>query len=217
MQKYTGVVIDAKGGPMTGVTVTVNVAGGGAATIYSDNGVTTKANPFSNDANGSFEFYAANGRYDIVLAKTGVTFVASDTSDIALYDSGEASRSRLSFQDGGGTLAAGQTRYVGVFGITATDDAFIRQKMPFNYILRRLFVESTVAPGASQTYVVTVRVNGADKAITVTLSGASQVTGSDLTNTFTGSAGDMVTLKAVASAGAATCSLSAGLEVERTP
>jgi len=86
MQKYSGVVIDAKGAPMTGVTVTVNVAGGGAASIFSDNGVTSKANPFTNDANGSFEFYAANGRYDIVLAKTGVTFVAADTSDVALFD-----------------------------------------------------------------------------------------------------------------------------------
>jgi hypothetical protein len=88
MQKYTGVVIDAKGAPMAGVTVQVNVAGGSAASIFSDNSATAKANPFINDANGSFEFYAANGRYDIVLSKTGVTFVAADTADIALYDSG---------------------------------------------------------------------------------------------------------------------------------
>jgi hypothetical protein len=88
MQKYTGVVIDAKGAPMAGVTVQVNVAGGSAASIFSDNAATAKANPFINDANGSFEFYAANGRYDIVLSKTGVTFVAADTADIALYDSG---------------------------------------------------------------------------------------------------------------------------------
>ncbi len=86
MQKYPGVVIDAKGGPLSGVTVQVNVAGGSAATIYSDNGVTAKANPFVNDANGSFEFYAANGRYDLVLTKTGVTFVAADTQDVVLFD-----------------------------------------------------------------------------------------------------------------------------------
>ena len=88
MQKFAGVVVDSKGAPMTGVTVTVNLAGGSAATIYSDNGVTTKSNPFTNDANGSYEFYAADDRYDVVLSKTGVTFVAADTSDILLYDPG---------------------------------------------------------------------------------------------------------------------------------
>jgi hypothetical protein len=91
MQKLAMAVIDAKGAPMTGVTVTVKDAGtANNASIFSDNGSTAKANPFLNDANGSYEFYAANGRYDIQLVKTGVTFVAADTSDIALYDPADA-------------------------------------------------------------------------------------------------------------------------------
>jgi hypothetical protein len=91
MQKLAMAVIDAKGAPMTGVTVTVKDAGtANNASIFSDNGSTAKANPFLNEANGSYEFYAANGRYDIQLVKTGVTFVAADTSDIALYDPADA-------------------------------------------------------------------------------------------------------------------------------
>lgn len=48
--------------------------------------MTTKANPFTNDANGSFEFFAPNGRYDIVPTKAGLTFDNADFTDIRLVD-----------------------------------------------------------------------------------------------------------------------------------
>jgi hypothetical protein len=57
-----------------GATVTVlTVPGGVPATIYSDDGVTTKANPFTADASGGFTFYAADGIYDIQTSFTGLT------------------------------------------------------------------------------------------------------------------------------------------------
>jgi len=87
MQRRRAAVIGLEGAPVSGVTVTVYIAGTlTPATIYSDDGVTTTANPFTNSTNGSYEYYAANGRYDEVLSKTGMTFDADDTDDIQLYD-----------------------------------------------------------------------------------------------------------------------------------
>ncbi len=48
--------------------VQVNVHGGGLATIYSDNSGTPLANPFTASTVGWWQFYAANGRYDVVLS-----------------------------------------------------------------------------------------------------------------------------------------------------
>jgi hypothetical protein len=56
----------------------------GAATIYSDNGVTPLANPFLSSATGRIDFYAANGRYDVVVSKTG--YLTVTISDIELDD-----------------------------------------------------------------------------------------------------------------------------------
>jgi hypothetical protein len=87
VQRFRGVITDSKGAPVSGVTVEVRLAGlATVATIYSDDGVTTRANPFTNDANGSFEFFAANGRYDLIPTKAGLTFDNADFTDIRLVD-----------------------------------------------------------------------------------------------------------------------------------
>ena len=87
MERYRNVASDSLGAPLSGVTVTVRIYGTvTAATIYSDNGTTPASNPLTNGSNGSFEFYAANGRYTCVLAKGGVTFDADDPLDLILYD-----------------------------------------------------------------------------------------------------------------------------------
>ena len=71
MQKYANNVTDIYGNAVPGALVTVNINGGALATIYSDNGVTTRANPISTDSKGLFEFYAADGRYDITVNVSG--------------------------------------------------------------------------------------------------------------------------------------------------
>lgn len=87
MQRKVGTIFDASGNPMSGVTVTVKVAGTATnATLYSDNIRTSLGNPFTNDSNGSFEFYAPNGRYDLAFTKTGATFSAGDSTDLLLFD-----------------------------------------------------------------------------------------------------------------------------------
>lgn len=54
-------------------TVTVFVHGGGLATIYSDNNSTPTplANPFTANTNGQWQFYAANGHFDVQMSGAG--------------------------------------------------------------------------------------------------------------------------------------------------
>lgn len=88
MQKHIGWVTDTHGEVIPNVTITVTRTSGGAtATIYSDDGTTTKTNPFTVDTtDGSYVFYALDGRYTITPSKTGYTFDTTDTSDIVLHD-----------------------------------------------------------------------------------------------------------------------------------
>ena len=62
-------VQDLRGNAVEGATVEVRTYPAGAlATIYSDSaGVTQIANPMATDANGFFEYYAADGRYTWVI------------------------------------------------------------------------------------------------------------------------------------------------------
>jgi hypothetical protein len=76
-------------GSFPACTVTVNVHGGGTATIFSDNAGTPLANPFTATTPvGQWQWYAANGHYDVVLSGFPVGTVPSTVtiSDIILND-----------------------------------------------------------------------------------------------------------------------------------
>lgn len=89
MQKYIDSVIGETGRPVSGASVTVYLAGTQTlATIYSNNGVTTQANPLTTDSSGAFSFYAADGRYDIVVMKNNTSKIISD---VLLEDPANAS------------------------------------------------------------------------------------------------------------------------------
>lgn len=91
MQRFFGVSQDTSGNAIPSVTVTVNVAGTATlATLYSDNSYTPQANPFTSNTDGTYLYYASDGRYDVVLTKTGFTFTNSETSDVLLEDSTSA-------------------------------------------------------------------------------------------------------------------------------
>lgn len=81
---YRDVIIDNFGRAIDSVSVTVKLQGTGTlATIFSDRAGTALANPFTNEADGSFEFWAsADIRLDVTFSKTGVTFDNTDTLDI---------------------------------------------------------------------------------------------------------------------------------------
>lgn len=82
-------------------TVTVNVFGGGLATIFSDNAGTPLANPFTATSSGQWTFFAANGHYTVTLTGGGLPSPVA-LSDILLND------------------PTGPTSFVGTFFSTAS-------------------------------------------------------------------------------------------------
>ena len=88
MENHADVLRDQYGRFLGGGTVTVYSAGSTVlATIYSDNGTTPQSNPLSTDIlTGRYNFYAANGAYDLVFSHPDATFDANHTKRITLYD-----------------------------------------------------------------------------------------------------------------------------------
>lgn len=87
MQKFFGLAQDTAGNIIPSASITVNLAGTATlATIYSSNSYAALANPFVADSDGTWEYFAADGRYDVVLVKAGFTFPAANSADILLSD-----------------------------------------------------------------------------------------------------------------------------------
>ena len=89
MQKFHDTVTaTGEGGiltPLANASVAVFLTGTQTpASLYSDNGVTAKANPFLSSATGLVSFYAPDNRYDIVVSKAGFNTVT--LADIILED-----------------------------------------------------------------------------------------------------------------------------------
>jgi hypothetical protein len=91
MQKYvnsvaaTNAAAGTAGAPVANASVQVNTfPAGTAATIFSDNGVTVSPNPLTTDTNGAFSFYAADGRYQLVISGTNIQ--TTTLNDILLVD-----------------------------------------------------------------------------------------------------------------------------------
>ena len=83
MERYQNNIQDQFGNAISGVTVTVRrVSDGGLQSLFSDNSGTSKGNPFTNDNDGEFFFYAANNRYDIFLTGS----VTDQKDDVILLD-----------------------------------------------------------------------------------------------------------------------------------
>lgn len=94
MQKYIDAVIGETGRPISSASVTVYLTGTQTlATIYSNNGVTTQANPLTTDSSGMFSFYAADGRYDIKIVSGSTN---KTLSDILFEDPSDASSLNVS-------------------------------------------------------------------------------------------------------------------------
>lgn len=89
MEHYVNTVQDRQGNAIPGTQITVYIAGStNLAEIFSDNQGTPKANPFTNNANGSYEFYAVNSTYDIYFFRPGTDFTTSNEiyRRIGLFD-----------------------------------------------------------------------------------------------------------------------------------
>lgn len=114
MQRYQNNFSKAQGNslrPVGGASVLVTTIGGAVATIYSDNGVTTTANPLTTDANGMFAFYAADGRYSLTITSSETATVV--VSDILLEDPQDGSPMVIN----GGTISNSALSNVTIDGI----------------------------------------------------------------------------------------------------
>lgn len=108
MQKYQDSIVNPDGTALQGVTVRVQTYPGAVdATIYSDDGVTTKTNPMTTDSLGSFSFYAADGRYQLVISGPGIT--ARTVTDILLGNAVETSGTFTFTDASGGTPVPGSS------------------------------------------------------------------------------------------------------------
>lgn len=109
MQKYQDSIVNPDGTALQGVTVRVQTYPGAVdATIYSDDGVTTKTNPMTTDSLGSFSFYAADGRYQLVISGPGIT--PRTVADILLGDEHFETSGTFTFTDAtGGTPVPGSS------------------------------------------------------------------------------------------------------------
>lgn len=85
MKHFEDYLVNQIGLAISNATVTVKLAGTATnATIYSDDGVTPKTNPLTSDISGKYDFYVADGRYDIVITGTGLT--TRTLSDVEIGD-----------------------------------------------------------------------------------------------------------------------------------
>lgn len=72
MEKFRQTIIDSEGNIIPLATVNVFDTGTeNAVLIFSDDGVTSESNPFTTGSDAVLKFYAADGRYDIKITKTG--------------------------------------------------------------------------------------------------------------------------------------------------
>lgn len=88
MQRYINNVETQFGAPVAFANISVNIHGGGPASLFSTNGPgpIPLTNPFQADANGNFAFYAPDGRYDITI--TGPNIQPYTVTDIILNNAG---------------------------------------------------------------------------------------------------------------------------------
>jgi hypothetical protein len=84
MQRFFDVVQDRSGNAIPGALVYVYASGGGLATLYSDNGVTTTPNPVTTNFDGEYGFYAANGTYSLTITATG--YASDSRPGVILFD-----------------------------------------------------------------------------------------------------------------------------------
>lgn len=107
-------------------------------------------------------------------------------------------------------LAASETKFLGPWtGDSAEATGFVRFRATRAGVLRNLRVEAVTSPGANNI-TFTVRINGVDSALVVVLTGST--VGSNVADAPAVAAGDLITIKAVASAGITTTTVSVDFE-----
>ena len=123
MQKYQNNIAARNGDAVVGIKVLIKLAGTATpATIYSDDGVNVTPNPLTTNANGYFEFYVANGLYDIAVSGVNA-YTDVLIADALGIDEEALKKTEAAATDGAtrikGTWFAGVVAWVSDLGTTA--------------------------------------------------------------------------------------------------
>src|SRR5207245_1362463 len=84
MRHYLDTVVNQANLLVTGAKVNVFLAGTQTqAQLFSDDGLTVASQPLTTNINGQFDFYTADGRYDIQVSGAGLGTVVQRDVEIA--------------------------------------------------------------------------------------------------------------------------------------
>jgi hypothetical protein len=159
MQQFFDTIQDISGNALVGATVTVTLYPSGAASIYSDNGLTVIGSSIvTADSTGQVSFFAADGAYILVYKNAGGTTIKT-RSPVALFD-------------GAGAISYADT---GTLNAYATTDSRLEKAL-------RVGLRSYLIAGSSNNNAATYAYNGLTpkpirSALSVALVGGEIVTG----------------------------------------
>src|SRR5579859_634007 len=125
MQRYSDVVINQTGIPVSGANVTVTITNptcgsGSQAALFSDDGVTSTGNPVVTDTLGRFGFYVPTGKYDLTYSGGSIATpfcrASVEITDLLEFKAGD-----LAPVSTGNWLATGNWTFSGNNGHNATE------------------------------------------------------------------------------------------------
>ena len=152
---------------------------------------------------GPAAFFETGAAFDITVRSTASVQIGSWFGDHAMYADSTASMTFDTadhlYANTTATIPAGSTNYFGPAGLTALELSWVAPKAG---VITNFSAQCGSAPGASQTFVYTVRVNSADTAMVATISGTGSF-GATSTVPVAFTAGQNISIKLVTSAGAA--------------
>jgi len=106
----------------------------------------------------------------------------------------------LSFNNIGNPQGTNTTFYYALGANASTVEANTFAPMPVAVNIKNLGVQTSVSPRAGQSYTITLRHNGANTAITCTISGAGNSSCSDTSHTVSYNATDTLDMQVISSA-----------------
>lgn len=195
-------------GVATAITVTIS-----GAAAYSGNDLVNTAHVVVGD------------RVTVEVVTSATATATTHTAALEVdFPSTRTSFDRVGFGTGTATIAVNTTRYIYENHRAPSYDAAssslsevvtsLRHNVARKSSLKNLIVLAGSAPGAGETFIYTVRVNAVNTSMTVTLSGAAQVTGTDTANVVQVDAGSYITLSVKTSSGAAVTAHAASFDLE---
>ena len=138
---------------------------------------------------------------DLTVVPSGTPSAGTFTGTMRFDSTASSTISTYAYNINGGTLNGSSTRYLPIagtnFNVTPDTEVKGQQIIAASGSMKSLYIQTSAAPGAAKSYAFTVRKNGADTALTCTISGASATTCNDTTHTISVAAGDLLVLAAV--------------------